>query len=97
MARGSPFTAKIKTYYQSIFGLSTQSSKWSSKHGDHDIRNENSGLAGQKIKHYKNLSENSSDNMVLTSITSGDRSQNLNRTEVYPMGGIAVEHHVNVV
>ena len=97
MPRGSPFAAKIKTYYHSLFGLSTQRSEWISKKGGQDDKGENQGPLGKRAKHYKNLSEDSSDKIALTSITPGNRSRDVNGTKAYPMQTSTAEPDINVV
>ncbi|KAL9136914.1 MAG: hypothetical protein Q9175_001872 [Cornicularia normoerica] len=95
--RGSPFTTKLKTYYHSLFGHSTQSSEWNSKRGGVDDRNEISGPKMKRAKHYKNLSEDSSDKIALTNASPGDRSRDANGTKPDAMQAIAVERDANVV
>ena len=81
MPRGGPFTAKLRTYYQSLFGHSTQSSRWSSKRGDLDDGNKISEPTGKRAKHYRTLSEGNSDKIILTSFSPGDGSCVVNGTE----------------
>ena len=97
MHQGSPFLAKLRTYCQSLFGFSTQGSKWTSKQGGFDDKNDFSRAAGGKGNMYKNLGEGFSDHTILTSVTSGDGRNDASRASEYPMDAIAVEHHVDVV
>ena len=77
-------------------GLSTQSSKWSSKRGGLDVRNEISGQTKEKAKHYRNLGKGNSDDINLTSISPGDRFCSVNGTKDYSMRSITIEDGLNV-
>lgn len=62
-----------------------------------DDRNEISGPKMKRAKHYKNLSEDSSDKIALTNASPGDRSRDANGTKPDAMQAIAVERDANVV
>ena len=97
LPRGTTVGTKLKTYYQSLFGLSAGSSTRSSRRGGLGDRSGSRGPTGRRPKEYVNLKDGNLDARLITSISSGDRSRHVDKADAYPMHAIAVEHEVNVI
>ena len=97
LPRGTTISTKLKTYYQSLLGLSAGSSTWSSRCGGLANKSASSGSIGERAKEYENLKQGSPDMRLMTNISYGGRSRHIDKTDAYPMHAIAVDHEVNIV